>query len=262
MCIRFGSIINGTHRAWLPGNLMRLTRRPCLSRLWQSRACWVDFPARSSPSITIKIPRERGDMFTMLSVLWERWETCQLLEPEVVKDEAETSAPGSGWRELGSASQWRALFIFCLPRENKRIGLLQFTRLSFSQFAWKLFGQVLNFLFFRLSFVQYSMLSALSVFYYIALELLSLTTTTLQRMTFIACSDILIGYYNIRIAHLNGSDYGTCSAKSSHPISLLVPSYILMGWRVKERPRVRGGWSHRVFECWRWVMVDGTIAQG
>lgn len=85
------------------------------------------------------------------------------------------------------------------------------------------------------------MLSALSVFYYIALELLSLTTTTLQRMTFIACSDILIGYYNIRIAHLNGSDYGTCSAKSSHPISLLVPSYILMGWRVKERPRVRGG---------------------
>lgn len=82
-----------------------MTRRPWLSRLWQSRACWVDFPARSSPSITIKIPRERGGIFATLSVLCMAAmgnASFYCFEPgpagpwsSANSYEAETNAPGS-----------------------------------------------------------------------------------------------------------------------------------------------------------------------
>ena len=66
----------------------------------------------------------------------------------------------------------------------------------------------------------------------------------------------------ITYIHSNDSDYGTHSPESSHSISLLVSSHILMGWRVKERPRVCGGRPHRMLERWRRIMVDGSITQG
>lgn len=64
----------------------------------------------------------------------------------------------------------------------------------------------------------------------------------------------------IRSGHSNSSHYGTCSAKSSHSISLLVSSYILVGRRVQKRLGVRGGRPYRMLERWGWIMVDGTIA--
>ena len=41
---------------------MRLTEWPWDSRWEQRAACWVDLPARSRPSITIKAPLELGAM--------------------------------------------------------------------------------------------------------------------------------------------------------------------------------------------------------
>ena len=66
-----GAGVNGGwERGNIPGKRRRLTEWPCDSRWEQRAACWVDLPARSRPSITIKAPLELGGMMLDLDRGW------------------------------------------------------------------------------------------------------------------------------------------------------------------------------------------------